>query len=170
MKSSRVLTWVSAVLFGAALSVGAVGVASAHAMFVSSTPAPGSTSASAPASVAITFDDDLDKTATKITVVGPNNATVSGATTVSSANTKLATTSLTGAGNGVYTVNWHSVADDDKGVVEGSFAFGVGIPASALPKTGGETPGSWPLATLLAAAGAAMLGASLVLRNRGRTV
>lgn len=157
---------IAAPLLGGALFLSLAASASAHAHFVSSTPAPGSSATTAPASLTITFDDNLDKNATKIAVTGPNGSTVSGATAVSASNTMVASTTLSGNGNGVYTVNWHSVADDDKGVVDGSFSFGVGVPASAVPKTGGDMPGSWPLATGLGLVGLGLLGGGIVVRRR----
>jgi methionine-rich copper-binding protein CopC len=112
----------------------AVPLAFAHAKFVSSVPAPGAKLTAAPASVTITFDDDLDPNATKISVLGPNGqAITSGATVVSTSATKVASVKVTGAGSGTYTVNWHAVADDDKGVTEGNFSFSVGAAASSAP-------------------------------------
>ena len=102
-------------------------IALAHAHYVTSIPGQNATLSSAPASVTITYDDDLDPNATTITVVGLNGQTVSsGKTTVKVATPKVASVAINGAGNGTYTVRWHAVADDDKGVTEGSFTFRVG--------------------------------------------
>ena len=102
-------------------------IALAHAHYVTSAPAQNATVATAPASVTITYDDDLDPNATTVTVLGPSGQTVStGKTTVKVATPKVASVAINGAGNGAYTVNWHAVADDDKGVTEGSFTFRVG--------------------------------------------
>jgi methionine-rich copper-binding protein CopC len=164
----------AAPLVGSALFLSLAATASAHAHLVSSTPGSNSTVATAPGVVTITFDDDLDKAAAKITVAGPNGATVSGQTTVSASNTKVASVSITNAGNGKYTVNWHAVADDDKGVTEGSFAFNVGAataqgPVTAMPKTGGggAADQGGPSLTLLLALGAVVLcGCAAFARRR----
>jgi methionine-rich copper-binding protein CopC len=155
---------------------------SAHAHLVSSNPGEGVTVASPPSSVVCTFDDDLDAD-TRITVTGPNGQTVSGKTSVSSSDAKVASAPITAAGNGTYTVNWRSVSEDDKGEEEGTFTFTVapggvaansaaaaGVPKSA-PRTGGggmaprpERSSTLPVALVLCLAAVSATG--VLLRRR----
>ncbi len=117
-------------------------LAFAHAHDVSSEPASGAELASLPPSISITFDDDLDPNATAITVLGPGGQAVQfGKTVVSTQATKVAAVSINPGGNGTYTVKWHAVADDDKGVTDGMFTFRVGAATTATaaapaPSTG----------------------------------
>lgn len=114
------------------------GTALAHAKFASSTPAPGQTVASSPASVTITFSEELGAGSTG-SVSDASGAAVSTAATVSTTDrTKMSIALKPSLPNGVYKVSWHSVAADDGGILDGSFFFGVGVPApstATLPAT-----------------------------------
>lgn len=125
----RDLAVVSAVLAGTAL---------AHAKFASSTPAPGQTLASAPASVTITFTEELAAGSTG-SVTDASGATVSTGATISTVDRAKLSIALTPSPpNGVYKVSWHSISADDGDSLDGSFYFGVGIPApstATLPAT-----------------------------------
>lgn len=106
----------------------------AHAAFVSSTPAGGSTLQAAPAQVSVVFSGPVTRAGSSITVTGPNGAAVSGATSVSG-NTISAP--LTAAGAGTYSVNWTNESQDDGHQESGSFSFSVAAaqpaPAQAAP-------------------------------------
>lgn len=119
-----VTTLATLVLVSAALTVPAF----AHAKFVSSTPAPGQTVASSPASVTITFTEELGSGTTG-SVTDVSGAVVSTGTKISDDHLQLAIALKPALPNGVYKVIWHSVAEDDGGIVDGSFFFGVGVPA-----------------------------------------
>jgi methionine-rich copper-binding protein CopC len=107
-------------------------IAFAHAHYVSSTPGSGAHLTTAPSSISITYDDALDPNQTVLHVLGPNGKDVTtGKTVVTIEATKVATVPITAAGTGAYTVNWHAVADDDKGVTEGTFSFTVGATTAA---------------------------------------
>ena len=178
MRALRILAIGAAVL--AALWAATV---SAHAHLVSSNPGEGVTVASPPSSVVCTFDDALDAD-TRITVTGPNGQTVSGKTTVSSSDSMVASTPITTAGNGAYTVNWRSVAEDDKGEEEGTFTFTVapgGVAANSaaaagapksMPATGGggmaPRPGQSAILPLALALAVLVLPATGVLLRRRR--
>lgn len=113
----------------------------AHAHYQNSAPENGAVVGAAPSSVTINFDDNLDPQATTVQVIGPNGANVA---TKTSVKEKTAVVSLINAGAGTYTVKWHAVADDDKGVTDGTFTFRAGAAAapartpSNLPRTGGD--------------------------------
>jgi methionine-rich copper-binding protein CopC len=102
----------------------------AHAGYQDSDPQPGAVLQSAPAQVKMWFTEDLDP-ASSLTVQAADGTVVSnGPAQVSPDNTQLLIVSLKPIGNGTYTVLWHSVADDDKGVEEGQFKFQVQAPSA----------------------------------------
>jgi methionine-rich copper-binding protein CopC len=140
------------------------GVALAHAEFKSATPGPGQTVATSPASVAITFSEDTT-TGTTGTVTNAAGATVSTGATLSPADRTLLTIALNpNLPNGVYKVSWHSVANDDNGMLDGTFFFGVGVPA---PSTATAPASRVPAAvTLLGLAVALALASLIALRSR----
>ncbi len=134
----------------------------AHAKYQGSTPTNGATLNAAPASVSITYDDDLDPKATTVQIIGPSGSNVATGTKVGPS--KTATVTMKDDAAGTYTVKWHAVADDDKGVTEGSFTFrvvagtGAAKTAPSLPRAGGSglAAGLLLFAGVLLAAGAAL--------------
>jgi copper resistance protein C len=162
-----------AVLAAVAMLLVSVGIASAHAHYVSSDPANGAHLATAPSQVSITYDDDLDPNATTISVLGPNGQNLAaGKTTVSTQATKVATVPIKAGGNGTYTVKWHAVADDDKGVTEGSFTFTVGgqlMPGTGHPSgLGSNFSQTELLLGLLGLLGSVLLSCGVLMRLRSR--
>ncbi len=156
------------------LLIGSVQAALAHAEYVSSDPGSGATVASAPAKVSITFSEDLDPNGTTVKVLGPAGQDVTaGKPDISVSATKVATVPINAAGNGTYTVNWHSVSDDDKHAEDGSFTFNVGAASSGqiAPATGHADPGfgglrgNLELATGLGGLLLLMLGVALRFRR-----
>jgi len=104
-------------------------VALAHARFASSTPAPGQTLAASPAAVVITFTEELAAASTG-KVTDASGATLSASATIDANDrTKLTIALKPSLPNGVYKVSWHSVSADDGDELDGSFFFGVGVPA-----------------------------------------
>jgi methionine-rich copper-binding protein CopC len=104
-------------------------VALAHARYASSTPAPGQTLAASPAAVVITFTEELAAASTG-KVTDASGATVSTSATIDANDrTKLTIALKPSLPNGVYKVSWHSVSADDGDELDGSFFFGVGVPA-----------------------------------------
>jgi methionine-rich copper-binding protein CopC len=150
-----------AAAFAACLTLALLGTtALAHARFASSTPAPGQTLASSPASVVITFTEELAQGSTG-SVTDAAGARVDTAATIdANARTKLSIALKPSLPNGVYKVAWHSIAEDDAAVLDGTFFFGVGVPA---PSTS-TAPGLPAMALLIA--GLAVLLASLALLPR----
>ena len=125
------------------------GAALAHAKLQSASPAPGQTVASAPPNVIITFTEELAAGSTG-SVVSAAGATVSTGAVISTADRKVLTIALRpGLASGTYTVRWHSISADDGDPLDGTFTFGVGIPApSTATLPGGDSTG---LALLLLA-------------------
>jgi len=129
------------------LSLTLATTALAHSHLQTSTPSAGQTVATSPASVVLNFDEDLDAAASTATVTNASGATVStGASVDANVRTKMTVALGPALPNGVYKVSWHSVADDDKGVIDGTFFFGVGVPA---PSTA-TVPTSAPIIPLVA--------------------
>lgn len=121
---------IAVILVVAALSTGTT-VSFAHANYVSSTPPANATLTAAPASLAITFSEELSSI--QITVTGPHGAEV----TTSRASIDLAQRTNTSVplrddGAGQYTVVWRNVSEDDGDPNDGSFSFVVvGVAQSA---------------------------------------
>jgi copper resistance protein C len=137
MRSTRLAPLLAALLTALWLAPAAF----AHAHYVASTPGSGAHLAAAPSSVVITYDDALDPNQTVVRVSGPNGQDVTtGKTVVTIEATKVATVPIEAVGSGTYTVNWHAVADDDKGITEGTFTFTVGAAAGSPPATSNSAP------------------------------
>lgn len=126
-----ITTLAASALLGSALA----GTALAHAKFVSSTPAPGSTVTSSPSSVTIAFTEELAAGSTGF-VSNAGRETVSAGATISTTDRHVLTISLKpGLPSGGYTVFWHSISADDGDTLDGSFSFTVaqGAVAQAAP-------------------------------------
>lgn len=109
-----------------------VGVVSAHAQFASSTPAPNSTISAAPATVQITYTQELSDIQIKIT--GPDGSEVTTAPAKFDLEQRHnASVTTRDAGPGVYAVVWHNVSGEDGDSNDGSFVFTVGGAAPAAP-------------------------------------
>jgi len=113
---------------------GATGLVSAHARYASSTPAAGSTVSSLPASLQVTFSEEL--ASIKFTITGPNGTTLVDAPgSIDLSNRVSASVPLKDGGPGQYTVVWHNVSGDDGDPNDGSFVFTVAgaAPTAAQP-------------------------------------
>ncbi len=128
------LTVGAALIFGAALTVGAP-TAGAHTALTATAPAADSTVAAGPTRVTATFNEPLQPTFAAMTVVGPDeNLWSSGDAEVRDATVSVALRPLGPAGK--YTVNYR-VTSADGHVVAGSWAFtvtsaGTGQPGPAV--------------------------------------
>ena len=149
---------IAGLILALALSLGLLGVASAHAKLVSSDPAAGAKLTKAPSKVSLVFSEEIsDKQA-------DSNFTVTDETGAVVGNGKLDTTDLdhktqsgtlkAGLGDGVYTVKWNALTTDDNGHTEGSFTFGVNKDPGPQP-TAAPEPTEMPEASPTAAAGGA---------------
>ncbi|MFI5226832.1 MAG: copper resistance protein CopC [Candidatus Limnocylindrales bacterium] len=134
---------VLALLLGAALALPQA--VAAHALPQSSVPAAGSTLASSPSAVTITFGEQPDARLSSIKVLESSGRNVASgpSTAVPGAPLQL-TVPLPPLPDGVYTVSWRTVSSVDGHVAAGSFAFGVGVGPPAGGGTGGSSAGSAP--------------------------
>jgi copper transport protein len=138
----------------AGLWLAAAGVpAGAHALLRESDPGAGSSLEKAPDRVVLTFTERPEEGLSGIQVLDTGGKPVQRGESapVAGAPLRLAV-GLGDLADGTYTVSWRVVSKDDGHVTAGSFAFGIGVPASgaapaaqAAPQ--GETPSPSPAAT-----------------------
>ena len=196
----RMNQWLVRVLVGTcvalALSFVAGGTVSAHSRLKSSSPADGSHLTSAPTTVSAVYGEDTSLTGSKFDLYyaktsGDAPTLVAGGKVDVNDRTQMRVDLPAGSGDGIYTVKWHTLTEDDNGQADGSFSFTVGAPpagstgnnsgtsamskgdstsnsgsmsnsGSALPQTGNPATGLlW-----LAWAGLLVLGSGLAVRRR----
>jgi methionine-rich copper-binding protein CopC len=95
----------------------------AHAFLDHASPLVGSTVASAPAEVVLTFTQNLESSFSTVQVTGPGGARVDQGKASVSGNTMRV--GIKSAGPGSYRVQWHALSVDTH-KTEGSFSFRVG--------------------------------------------
>jgi methionine-rich copper-binding protein CopC len=169
-----VRTMLVAPLLALLIGFAAVGVASAHADLVSSTPADGAVLDAAPARIVLVFSEELSADGNLVTVTDASGARADAGDTAldtGDAERKTLTVSLNaGLGDGAYTVSWKNASTDGHSE-EGTLSFTVGAPAAAtttaapaaMPATGA---GDGPAAAALLACAAVLVAAGLGLRRR----
>lgn len=146
-ESRRVTSFGHLVLVGmvfAILSIALAPYASAHAFLVRSTPADGSTLRQAPASMTLTFDEDVLLGAGSVTLRAADGAIVlrtgspSGSSAVSGLAGRRLVVALPALGVGTYSATWSVRSADDLHVTTGSVSFAVGQPfiAHAVDRDG----------------------------------
>ena len=101
----------------------AANAALAHAMLDHASPLVGSTVATAPQEVTLTFTQNLEAAFSTVTVTGPNGARVDAGKTQISGNTMRV--GLKAKGPGTYRVRWRALSVDTHST-QGSFTFQVG--------------------------------------------
>ncbi len=114
-----------------ALGLTMSGTASAHAHLASSTPSDGQTLTAEPTTVSAIYSEEASTSQSymKIYYTGANgsNIEVDNGDGKLDANvrTNMNVTLKPGMGDGTYAVKWHTVTDNDGGIVDGSFTFTV---------------------------------------------
>ena len=137
--ATRLATVVAISLLGL---LGFAGPASAHTELTGSTPVDGATLLTAPASVTLTFNEQVQNFAATVVVTGPDGQTyTAGDPTLDGTSITAPLTPLGSAG--IYTVAYRIVSADDHPVAgQTTFAYAP-IPAtSAAAAAGGPVPGS----------------------------
>lgn len=164
----RILGLIGAVLAIAALA--GAGVASAHAVRVSSDPAPDAVLTVGPGRITATFNEQLQTVFASMTLVGPDgNLWSTGEARVQGAAVEVDLRPLGPAGT--YTANYR-VTSADGHVVNGSWSFQLSVagtgtpgpPVAAPPAAAGEFP-IWPFVVLAVA----IVGAGAWWSRRRRT-
>ncbi|HEY5989760.1 MAG TPA: copper resistance CopC family protein, partial [Streptosporangiaceae bacterium] len=162
-------------LAAAALLLALPASASAHAVPVSATPAPGTRLGAAPGAVVIVFDEPLVTRLSGTVVIDPTGRRFTGRVSGKTIRVPLSTNA-----HGVYQVDWKTVSVIDGHTITGTFRFGVGVSPAVATAAAGTTargPTAWDViiavlrgieyALLLLACGLAllsMLGRGLPLR------
>lgn len=168
------------VLVGFALLVGA-GPAQAHSFVVSTDPADGSSLATGPSTVTVTFNEPIQQGFDTLTVVGPDgNLWSSGDTRIDGAKVSVGVMPLGPAGT--YTIGFRMISADSH-PVSGSRSFtlttaGSGTPgppadAAAASTTAGSSGGSGGVPAWVFVVGAVVVfggGLVLALRSGRRAV
>jgi copper resistance protein C len=113
----------SVVLAFAVATALTISAAHAHAFLKDAAPAAGSTVASAPQDVALTFTQDLEPAFSTVTVTDSGGAEVSQGKAQVSGNAMQV--GLKALAPGAYTVRWHALSVDTH-TTEGTFTFHVG--------------------------------------------
>ncbi len=116
--------------------------ASAHSRLVSSTPSDGQTLNAEPTTVSGVYSEDasVSQSYMKVYYTGANGSNVEvdngdGKPDVNNRK-NMSVTLKSGIGDGTYAVKWHTVTEDDNGIVDGSFSFTVKSAGTASGPTG----------------------------------
>jgi methionine-rich copper-binding protein CopC len=138
------------VAIGATLfTLGAFGIASAHATLDHCTPVVGSTVATAPAQIVCIYSEEIDSKRSTMSVWNASGSQVDKKDAHLDLNdpdhkTLIVSLDPTKSPNGLYTVKWHTVTPDDNGISDGSWQFVVGsanaTPYPPVQVVQGETP------------------------------
>ncbi len=110
------------------------GTASAHAKLISSTPRDGQTLTAAPSKITASFGEETSVEQSYMQVyLGSTRVDNGDGKVDTNARTVMNVTLKAGLGDGVYTVKWHTVTEDDNGIADGSFSFTVASGSSGSP-------------------------------------
>ena len=125
-------------------------VASAHALLISSSPAPGAGLGASPAAITATFSEPLNRPLSTLMLTTSRGQTVR-ATVAGDGPTRLVLRPAQRLERGVYEVRWRTVSADDGHTAQGSYSFGVRAPVLGPAVTAAPGPlaeGGWLRALL----------------------
>jgi copper transport protein len=155
--------FVAVLLAGIALLLAAP-AASAHAVLRSSDPASGASLSKPPQKVTLTFTEPPDLTLSSIHVLDSTGKAVeSGKARAVPGNQLSLEVTVGQLANGAYTVSWRTVSRADGHLTNGSFAFGVGAPASGATSGGQAATAASPPPSVFGVAGRWALDWGLIL-------
>ena len=133
-------------IIAAVTMIGTSGV-SAHAQFKSADPAPNATVNKAPTQIMLVFSEETSPTKSGGSVTDASGATVSTGFKVDlNARTNMAIALKPNLPNGVYTVQWNTLTEDDNAMANGTFAFTIQAAAASAAATGTTPAGASPVA------------------------
>ena len=163
-----------AVALATTLQIGFARPALAHAAYVSSVPAADSHQTAAPATVTITFAQNLDPKGLAIAIYDQTGKVVStGTAQISSSDPATASIAMKGDDSEIYRVDWQTVSAVDGDATLGAFTFGIGdtdkVTTATTPKSATNASGVSPGIAVLTGVLGLVLGAAgtfFVLRNR----
>src|SRR6266849_2009645 len=113
-----------------ALALGPASVASAHSAFLGSTPEPGQRLGSAPAQIALTFTEPLDRRLSTASLTDVRSGKHFPARASFSSSRQLGLRPTSSLGRAAFRVDWHTGSTLDGHALEGAFCFGVGVDAA----------------------------------------
>jgi len=129
-------------MIAAVTMIGTSGV-SAHAQFKSADPAPNATVNKAPTQIMLVFSEETSPTKSGGSVTDASGATVSTGFKVDlNARTNMAIALKPNLPNGVYTVQWNTLTEDDNAMANGTFAFTIQAAAASAAATGTTPAGA----------------------------
>lgn len=108
--------------------------ASAHAVPVSATPAPGARLGATPGNVVIVFDEPLVTRLSGTTVISPAGRKFTGTVSGKTIRVPLSTSAP-----GIYRVEWKTVSVIDGHTITGSYQFGVAVSPAVTTESAGAT-------------------------------
>lgn len=126
----RTLLPVAGLALAAALTVGTAGAAAAHDELVSTDPAAGSTLATAPTAVSLTFSGELLDLSATVVAEGPQGAVAVGEAVVD--GTTVQASMPDGLADGEYLVTWRVVSGDGH-PIQGTLAFTLATGSTSAP-------------------------------------
>jgi methionine-rich copper-binding protein CopC len=140
--------WLAGPMLGLALALVVMlfpAIASAHAYYVSSDPKSGGVVTKAPTLVTVNFAENVNPQGSDIVIYDSTHKQVSTApATVLTSKLKTMTVPMTGDGDGIYLVEWHTVSADDGATDIGGFTFTVSASGKVDPSAG---PAATPATT-----------------------
>jgi copper transport protein len=148
----------------------------AHAVPVTSSPAPNAMLSEGPREITVRFSERVEARASSLEVFDARGSRIdAGNAVVDTADPWLYRVTLQPVAAGVYTISWRVMSADDGHVTEGSYVFAVGETASVAPSMPGQTAAVawWPeplvrwFGILSAVALLGMLTTPLVFRREG---
>lgn len=155
--------WLAVMTLTLAIAATQGGVVSAHARLKSSEPPDKAVLTKVPAQVTLIFGEETSATMSDGSVVSATGATVSTGFQVDlNDRTKMTITLMPNLGFGTYTVRYHTLTEDDNGMVDGSISFsvqGLAAGASSAPASTGAPVGGSP-AVGVVPAGTARVGSA----------
>jgi copper transport protein len=148
----------------------------AHAVPVTSSPAPNANLSEGPREITVRFSERVEARASSLQVFDARGSRIdAGNAVVDTADPRLYRVTLQPVAAGVYTISWRVMSADDGHVTEGSYVFAVGEVASVAPSMSGQAAAVawWPeplvrwFGMLGAVALLGMLTTPLVFRREG---
>lgn len=125
-------------LIGLLLALCPLAIATAHSTLVRSSPAANEQLATAPTTIVLFFDDELDATVSEFRLVATKQQAIGevvGRVDLTDPDhARLIAENVPLLPNGVYEIQWTALSLDGDGVgVQGAFQFSVGVAAQAQP-------------------------------------
>lgn len=139
--TSRVCSWIVALVAGLCLVMGGASQADAHAALTSSTPARGAVTAEPPSRVTLVFTEEIAVTSDAVRVLDPTGRRVDDAHPVAEGGNTYAVALRGQLPRGTYTVAYQGVSADSHPIA-GAFTFSVGAPSATAvsPSVGTRDP------------------------------